>query len=445
VALAFLALYLLMGGGIPLLSRLLSRGPGGRLGAARAELNATLVDGIQGVADLVAFGQEAAQVARVRATSADLIAAQTRLAGVSALTAALGVLLSGLGVLVVLGLAIPSVSAGRIAGVNLAVLALAAAASFEAVLPLPLAAQYWESCVAAAGRILGIGDWKLEAGSWKLGAGNEERDLRLSPFNLQSSIPNPQSPIPEITIENLSFRYVPDEPPALADVTFTVPAGGRVTVMGPSGAGKTTLVNLLARFWDYDEGSIRLGGRELRDIPPETVRDMIGVVTQSTYLFNASVRDNLWLARPEATQAEIEAAARQTQIHDFIISLPQGYDTWIGEQGLRLSGGERQRLAIARALLRNSPILILDEPTANLDALTEAAVLDTLEKLMIGRTTLIISHNLIGLEKADKIVVLRAGRVVETGRHAELLAKNGVYRRLWRARRGFCSSSVPML
>jgi ATP-binding cassette subfamily C protein CydC len=206
-----------------------------------------------------------------------------------------------------------------------------------------------------------------------------------------------------------------------------------VAVVGPSGAGKSTLVNLLARFWDYEEGSIRLGGRELRDIPPEAVRDMLSIVTQNTFLFNATIRDNLRLARPDATQEQIEAAARQAHVHDFIMSLPQGYDTWIGEQGLRLSGGERQRLAIGRALLRDAPILILDEATANLDALTERAVLETLAELMASRTTLMITHRLVGLENADEIVVLQGGQVVQRGHHVELLAADGVYRRLWEA------------
>ncbi|MCX6028445.1 MAG: thiol reductant ABC exporter subunit CydC [Chloroflexi bacterium] len=409
VAFGFLAVYGLMAAGVPSLSRLLSRSPGRRLVAARAELNATLVDNIQGVADLGAFGQEAAQVARVRATSANLIAAQTRLAGISALTAALGVLLTSLGVLVVLVLAIPSVSAGRIAGVNLAVLALAAAASFEAVLPLPLAAQYWESCLAAAKRLLEIGDWRLEAGSRKLEAAPPTSNLQSPTSNLKPSIPNTQYPI---SIENLHFRYTPDASPALDGVSFVVPAGGRVTVVGPSGAGKSTLVNLLARFWEYDAGSIRIGGRELRTIPPEEARNLIDVVAQNTFLFNATVRDNLRLARPGATQAKIERAARQAQIHEFIAALPEGYDTWIGEQGLRLSGGERQRLAIARALLKDAPILILDEATANLDALTERALWATLEVAMAGRTTLIITHRPPALANAGQMVVLRAGRSV---------------------------------
>jgi ATP-binding cassette subfamily C protein CydC len=169
----------------------------------------------------------------------------------------------------------------------------------------------------------------------------------------------------------------------------------------------------------------------LRQYAQEDLRQLVTVVSQHTHLFNATVQDNLRLARPDASDEELARAARQAQIHDFVQSLPQGYDTWIGEQGLRLSGGQRQRLAIARAILKDAPILILDEPTANLDALTERQVLQALGALMAQRTSLIVTHRLVELEAADEILVLRAGRVVERGRHADLLQMGGLYRRMW--------------
>jgi ATP-binding cassette subfamily C protein CydC len=392
LAAGLLAFFLAAGVGLPLLTYLLSRRPGGTLVTGRARLNATLVDGIQGMADLVAFGQESAQLARLAALSDEMIGLQQQMARIGGLHAGLGSLLTSLAVLAVLILAIPQVNAGQIAGVNLAVLVLAAAASFEAVLPLPLAAQYLGSSLAAGRRLLEI------AGGPRADTDSAVTGLRISQF--------------DIRFEGVCFRYAPADPPALDRVSFAVPAGGRVAIVGPSGAGKSTLVNLLLRFWDYQEGHIWLAGRELREWEPGEVRQLIAVVTQSTYLFNATVRDNLLLARPEATQAELEQAARRAQIHDFILSLPQGYDTWIGEQGLRLSGGERQRLAIARALLKDAPILILDEATANLDPITERAVFQAMRTLMAGRTTLIITHRPAGLEAVDGIVTLRAGRVV---------------------------------
>jgi ABC-type multidrug transport system fused ATPase/permease subunit len=187
----------------------------------------------------------------------------------------------------------------------------------------------------------------------------------------------------------------------------------------------------LLRFWDYEEGSILLGGRELREWDEEEARRLFAVVSQRTHLFGGTIRENLLLARPQASDEEVVRAAQRARLHDFVQTLPRRYETWVGEQGLLLSGGERQRLAIARALLKDAPILILDEATANLDSLTEREVLRAVRDLRQGRTTLTISHRLAGLADADEILVLQAGRVVERGRHEELLAWGGLYRRMW--------------
>ena len=430
LAWAVIAMMLLAGVGVPLLSQILSRQPGSRVVTVRAGLNAVLVDGIQGTADLVAFRAEAAQVRQVRALSDALGRDQARLAGIGGLNNALGSLLTSLAVVVVLALAIPLVTAGRIAGVSLAVLALATAASFEAVLPLPLAAQFLASSLAAARRLFEVVD----------GGGPDAVRVQatLRPAVRQRYCVS-LTPAPPVAIEvsHLTLRYAPGEPPALDDITFSVPAGGCVAIVGASGAGKSTLANALLRFWEPEAGEIRLDGCDLRDVAPEAVRRQIGVVTQQTHLFNMTIGDNLRLARPGATQAEIEAAARAAQIHDWIMSLAEGYDTWVGEQGLRLSGGERQRLAIARALLKNAPVLILDEPTANLDTASERDLLAALAPLMVGRTTLIITHSLFGLERVDEILVLERGRIVERGRHEALLRRAGAYRRMWDLRQQF--------
>ena len=427
LAWAVIAMMLLAGVGVPLLSQILSRQPGSRVVTVRAGLNAVLVDGIQGTADLVAFRAEAAQVRQVRALSDALGRDQARLAGIGGLNNALGSLLTSLAVVVVLALAIPLVTAGRIAGVSLAVLALATAASFEAVLPLPLAAQFLGSSLAAARRLFEVVDGGVlmppSAGDLETGG---EAAIVVSPI-----------PAPPVSIEvrHLTLRYAAGEPPALDDITFSVPAGGCVAIVGASGAGKSSLANALLRFWEPEAGEIRLDGCDLRDVAPEAVRQQIGVVAQQTHLFNMTIGDNLRLARHGASQAEIEAAARAAQIHDWIVSLAEGYDTWVGEQGLRLSGGERQRLAIARALLKNAPVLILDEPTANLDTASERDLLAALTPLMVGRTTLIITHSLFGLERVDEILVLERGRIVERGRHDALLRRTGAYRRMWDLRR----------
>jgi ATP-binding cassette subfamily C protein CydC len=190
-------------------------------------------------------------------------------------------------------------------------------------------------------------------------------------------------------------------------------------------------VNLLMRFWEYGEGEILLNGAPLRSYPQAEVRGLIGVVSQQTYIFNASIRENLLLAKPKATEAEIVRAAGTAQLHQFIESLPQGYDTWVGERGLALSGGERQRLAIARALLRDTPLLILDEPTANLDAATERDLLTALGAATAGRTALLVTHRLVMMETMDEILVLRGGQAAQRGTHDRLLEAGGLYSRMW--------------
>lgn len=220
-------------------------------------------------------------------------------------------------------------------------------------------------------------------------------------------------------------------PDAISDISFNLPAGSRLAIVGPSGAGKSTLVNLLLRFWEYRRGQITLGGCELRTLNADELRQRIGLVDQNAYLFNASLRDNLRLALPGANQAQIERAIELAHLKPFIEKLPEGYDTWIGEQGTRMSGGERQRLAIARALLKDPPLLILDEATANLDAITERQILDSIRTAMRGRTVLMITHRLIEMDRMDEILVMDRGKIIERGRHAELLAADGLYTRMW--------------
>jgi ATP-binding cassette subfamily C protein CydC len=235
----------------------------------------------------------------------------------------------------------------------------------------------------------------------------------------------------QLQITNLTFKYPTQSTLALQNVSFTIPAGKSLAIVGPSGAGKSTITSLLFRFWDYEVGDILLKDTPLKALEQDEVRKRFALVSQNSYFFNTSIRENLRMARRGVTSEQMENAARAVQIHEFIISLPDGYDTFIGEQGLRLSGGERQRLAIARALLKDAPILLFDEPTANLDPLTEKQVLQTLFETMKGKTSLLITHHLIGLENMDEILVMDEGKIVERGTHMELLARQGLYRRLW--------------
>ncbi|MGC1374596.1 MAG: thiol reductant ABC exporter subunit CydD [Anaerolineales bacterium] len=408
----------------PLLAQALGRGPGRALIARRADLHVQLVDGIQGMADLLAFGRQDDRNRSIEQTGADYARLQRRMGWISGLNDGLGVLLTNLGLWTILVLAIPRVAAGEIPGVTLAALALMTAASFEAVTPLPLAAQLLGSSLEAAQRLFDVVD---------------AEPVISKQFSVVSEKPEPV--VGQVAFRDVRFSY--GEGLALNGISFQLDEGRSLAIVGPSGAGKSTLVNLLLRFWDYEQGEITLAGRALKSFTEDEARRKLAVVAQNAYFFNATIRQNLLLADPQATQAQIEAAAQQAQIHDFIAGLPQGYETWIGEQGLRLSGGERQRLAIARALLKDAPILVLDEPTANLDPLTERALMGALFAAMQGRTTLMITHRIVGLERFDGILVLDRGRIVERGSHAGLLAQNGLYRQLWTIQNRILSENLP--
>lgn len=394
---ALLAFLVLTGVVLPLLSRWLSKLPSIEMIQARSDLNAELVDTVQGMPDLLAFGQAGAHEERLLRLGQALNRCQERLAIIRGLGDGLAALFTGLAGLTVLFLAIPLVNQGALHGVYLALLPLTAIASFEAVQPLSLAFQNLEASRAAAGRLFELID---------------------TPAAVQDPVaPGPQPERFDLELNKLQFRYGEGEPWALEQVSLKVPAGSCTAIVGPSGAGKSSLVNLLLRFWDYQAGEIRLGGHDLREFPLERLRGMFSVVAQNTHLFNGSIQDNLWLADPDASEEQLAAACRQARLEPFIQSLSEGYRTQIGENGLLLSGGERQRLAIARALLKNAPFLILDEATANLDALTEMAVLESLRVFMAGRTTIFITHeiradSLLG-ELVDQVIRLENGRVFE--------------------------------
>jgi ATP-binding cassette, subfamily B, heavy metal transporter len=235
---------------------------------------------------------------------------------------------------------------------------------------------------------------------------------------------------PRLTFEAVRFGYDPRRV-ILHGVDFEIPPGGTVAVVGPSGSGKSTLARLLYRFYEVDGGSIRIDGADLRDLTQQSLRAAIGIVPQDTVLFNDTILYNIHYGRPGATREEVEAAARAAHIHDFIAGLPDGYETTVGERGLKLSGGEKQRVAIARALLKNPAILIFDEATSALDSRSEKAIQAELDRIQVGRTTLVIAHRLSTVMDADQILVMEEGRIVERGRHDELLAAGGRYAQMW--------------
>ncbi len=366
LALVILFFLVLSGGILPIAAWLSGRKNGQIAVQARADLNIELLDGIQGMAELLAFGQAQSHFAKIQAANRGYIHHQQGLAQRSILQTVSSNFLVWLSIAVLLWVAIP-----RIDGIMLAPLALVTMACYEAFLPLGSAFQNLGSSIEAGRRLIALVD-------------NTPPDSPVQAVIAPSNL--------DISFENVVFRYGPDELPILNHFNLTVPQGTHLTISGPSGIGKSTLINLLVRFWDYQAGDIWLGGRSLREYSSETLRNLIAVVPQNPHLFNATIRENLLLARSTATEAQVLAAAQLTGLDGLIATLPEGLDTWVGELGFRLSAGERQRIAIARAILKDASILVLDEATTNLDRVSQQKILEMLQSEMKGRTVIFITH-----------------------------------------------------
>lgn len=405
-----LALLVLGGFGLTWLSWHLSQASGVEAIRRRAQATTLITDGVQGMADLLAFGQERDYAHGLGDAHRAWARSQRRLGWLNAMQDGLGIALAHGGAAMILALAISLAENDRIVGVYLAAITLGVLASFEAVLALPQAAHHLASSLEAARRLLEIADAKPPV------------------REPEHAVPPPASPI--VRIRDLWLRYGSNELWALRGINLDLRPGHPIAVVGPSGSGKSSLARALLRLWEYERGSITVGGVELRRIASGDIPRIFAYVAQQTHLFNGTIRENLLLACPDATEEDIQRAAEAAQAHAFIASLPHGYDTWIGELGLRLSGGERQRIAIARALLQDAPVLILDEPTANLDAITERRLLEAIRQIARDRSLLLITHRLAGIAWADEILVLKEGQIVERGSHEELLQHRGEYWRM---------------
>ncbi|MEQ9638591.1 MAG: thiol reductant ABC exporter subunit CydC [Alphaproteobacteria bacterium] len=396
-------------------SPFLARGRVDRLGSRAAEalgdLNATITDTIQGLLEIAAFQQAGTR----RRAFVDAVKRHhaLRMPFFRDLTAQSAILevATGLGGLAVVVTGASLAAAGEIDRGLLPLFTLMAMAAFLPISEIAQIGRQLAETLASTRRLTAV-DREVPAVS------DGPRDALANDGGLS------------VSFDQVDFRYPDAVRPALRDVGFVAPAGSTLAIVGPSGAGKTTAAHLLMRFWDPDAGRIEVGGVDVWDLNLDTLRQHVALVAQDTYLFNASLGDNIRLARPDASDDEVMAALRQAALGDLVASLPAGLDTPVGERGTQLSGGQRQRVAIARAFLKDAPILILDEATSHLDAASEALVRQALDTLMASRTTIVIAHRLSTVRAADRIVVLDAGRVVESGRHEELLAKGGLYAHL---------------
>jgi ATP-binding cassette, subfamily C, bacterial CydC len=386
-----LATGLVVGGVVvPAIAGALARRAAELEATARGELTAELVETLTGARELVAYGCEDDRLDRLRERDRRLVGLARRAALADGTGDGLRLLVTGATVAGVLAVAVFAHAAGNLDRVLIAMLALLALASFEAVQPLSLAARELVESIAAGRRLL------------------ELTDRRPAIEDPALPLPLPLEPF-AVALEGVRARYAPGERPVLEGFDLRLEPGRRVALVGPSGAGKTTVANLLVRFLDPESGRVTLGGRDVRDYRQEDVRGAVAVAGQDSHLFSTSIRENVRLARPDASDAELEDALRRARILDWVRSLPDGWDTLVGEEGRELSGGQRQRIVVARALLADAPILVLDEPTAHLDVTTaERLIDDVLDATPVDSTVLLITHRAEGLDRMDEIVTLPA-------------------------------------
>ncbi|MFI1810989.1 thiol reductant ABC exporter subunit CydD [Streptomyces sp. NPDC020422] len=402
---------LLAGVAVPLLGGLLARRAERQLAPARGALGTAVVDLLRGCAELTVAGALKGRVERADEADRELTGIASRQSAATALSAGLSALVCGLSVAGAALVGVQAVRDGRLDGVVLAVLVLTPLAAFEAVTGLPLAVQYRQRVRRSAERVFDV------------------LDAPVPVHEPESPATPPAGPFP-LELAGLGARHAGQDRPALDGFGLTLEAGRRVAVVGGSGSGKTTLAQVLLRFLDAESGTYRLGGTEAAALDGDEVRRFVGLCAQDAHLFDSTIRENLRLARTGASDEELRGALGRARLLEWVEGLPDGLDTLVGEHGSRLSGGQRQRLALARALLADFPVLVLDEPAEHLDLATADALTDDLLRATEGRTTVLITHRLHGLEAVDEVLVLDRGRTVQRGAYAELAAAEGPLRRM---------------
>ncbi len=407
-----LAIGMLTGGFIhPVLSMLVSRVHVQNLAASKAAASARMVEVLQGLEDIQVCNAQERYIGTLMGEFKRSGELQNKLVDLNAGSSGLSLLITNLTVLGLLWAAIPLVGEGEFTGISLAVVTLVALASFEAVLPMPAAALNLNACSVAAARLYAIG-----------------QPAETPPA--ASTLPGGH-PEPTVHVEDVSFIYATETAPVLENIDFTLIPGRKVAIVGASGAGKTSLVNMLIRFVQPQSGSISVDGIDLSGTDPEWSRSLFAVLQQSEYLFNDTLRGNLLLANPDAGDEKLIRALDVVDLTDWFHALPQGLDTWIGEHGMKMSGGEGQRLAIARTLLQDRPVIVLDEPTANLDYATARRVMDNLFSTLTGKSLLIITYDVNLLREMDEILVISGGKITQRGTFNTLSTHEGDFRSIF--------------
>lgn len=396
---------------LPALVYIFSRGPAKQLVDQRAILSQTMLDTLRGAAEMMVFQQQEEELTQINRVSLQTNRAQVGLAHSQGLSNGMNAVLTQGTVALMLLVGIPLVRTGELDGIMLAVIVLITMASFEISIPIAQAAQFWESSLQAARRLFEMADQQ--------------------PAIIEPVIPVSVPEKPNILIRNLSFQYHGNLPLAADHLNIDIPYGRKIALVGENGSGKTTILNLLMRFWDCQPGEILIDGILVQEFSPKELRQRIGYVSPGGAIFQTTLRQNLLLANPGALDADLLRVLDCVQLGEWVQTLPDGLDTWLGASGLTISGGQLQRIQLARGLLMDAPIYLLDEPTTHLDVETENRLISLFRSIFQNRSLVWVTHRLVGLDWLDEILVLENGRVVERGNQHTLLESRGRFYQLW--------------